>query len=46
MPEIVVAPAGLGDPVSDRFKQETAATDCALETSENCKNEQKKRSFV
>ena len=45
-PEIVVAPARVGDPEARRFERETAARDSALETSENRKNEQIKRFFI
>ena len=42
-PEIVVAPAGAGDPEARRFERETAARESAIEMSENRKNEQIKR---
>ena len=45
-PEIVVAPAGAGDPAARRFERETAARDSALQMSENRKNEQIKRFFI
>ena len=45
-PEIVVAPAGAGDPEARRFERETAARDSALQMSENRKNEQIKRFFI
>ena len=45
-PEIVVEPAGAGDPEARRFERETAARDAAFETSENRKNEQMKRFFI
>ena len=45
-PEIVVAPAGLGDPEARRFKRETAARESALQMSKNRKNEQIKRFFI
>ena len=45
-PEIVVTPAGAGDPVARRFERETAARESAIEMSENRKNEQIKRFFI
>ena len=39
-PEIAVKPAGAVDDEARRFERETAARDSAIETSENCKNEQ------
>ena len=45
-PEIVVAPAGVGNPEARRLERETAARDSALQMSENRKNEQIKRFFI
>ena len=45
-PEIIVAPAGVGDPEARRFERETAARESAIEMSENRKNEQIKRFFI
>ena len=45
-PEIVVEPAGAGDPEARRFERETAARDSAIQMSENRKNEQIKRLFI